>query len=63
MLAGELYLAEDLELAAENKRASRLLRKYNSTTEEQQEQRQQILQARIIWKNRSKSSNCATLSL
>ncbi|WP_445632297.1 sugar O-acetyltransferase [Nostoc sp. DSM 114161] len=44
MLAGELYWAEDPELAAENKRASRLLRKYNSTTEEQQQQRQQILQ-------------------
>ncbi|MEH2371926.1 sugar O-acetyltransferase [Nostoc sp.] len=44
MLAGELYLAEDPELAAENKRASRLLRRYNLTTEEQQEQRQQILQ-------------------
>ncbi|MBE8997779.1 sugar O-acetyltransferase [Nostoc sp. LEGE 12447] len=44
MLAGELYLAEDPELAAGNKRASRLLRRYNSTTEEQQEQRQQILQ-------------------
>ncbi|MEH2244491.1 sugar O-acetyltransferase [Nostoc sp.] len=43
MLAGELYLAEDPELAAENKRANRLLRSYNSTTEEQQ-QRQQILQ-------------------
>ncbi len=43
MLAGELYLAEDPELAAENKRASRLLREYNSTTEEQQQQRQQIL--------------------
>ncbi|MHC5723506.1 MAG: sugar O-acetyltransferase [Nostoc sp.] len=44
MLAGELYLAEDPELAAENKRASRLLRSYNLTTQEQQEQRQQILQ-------------------
>ncbi|MEH2002899.1 MAG: sugar O-acetyltransferase [Nostoc sp.] len=44
MLAGELYLTEDPELAGESKRASRLLRSYNSTTEEQQEQRQQILQ-------------------
>ena len=44
MLAGELYLAEDPELAAENKRANRLLRSYNLTTEEQQEQRQEILQ-------------------
>lgn len=44
MLAGELYLADDPELALENKRTSSLLRIYNSTTEEQQEQRQQILQ-------------------
>ncbi|MBW4617347.1 MAG: sugar O-acetyltransferase [Desmonostoc vinosum HA7617-LM4] len=44
MLASELYLAEDPELAAESKQASRLLRLYNSTTEEQQERRQQILQ-------------------
>ena len=35
MLAGELYLAEDAELAVENNRASRLLRRYNSITEEQ----------------------------
>jgi maltose O-acetyltransferase len=44
MLAGELYLAEDPELIADNKRASRLLRMYSATTEEQQEQRKQILQ-------------------
>ncbi|NDJ21392.1 sugar O-acetyltransferase [Nostoc sp. B(2019)] len=44
MLAGELYLAYDSELVAENKQASRLLRMYNYTTEEQPEQRQQILQ-------------------
>jgi maltose O-acetyltransferase len=44
MLSGELYLAKDPELATENKRASRLLRMYNATTEEQQEQRRQILQ-------------------
>jgi len=44
MLAGELYLADDPELAAEMKQASRLLRMYNSTTEEHKEQRQQILQ-------------------
>ncbi|BAY96487.1 transferase hexapeptide repeat protein [Tolypothrix tenuis PCC 7101] len=44
MLSGELYLAEDAELASDNKRASRLLRMYNATTEEQQEQRRQILQ-------------------
>ncbi len=40
MLSGELYLAEDPKLASENKQASRLLRMYNATTEEQQEQRQ-----------------------
>jgi len=45
MLSGELYLADDPELSAENKRASRLLRMYNSTTEEQSEERRQILQA------------------
>ncbi|MBE9207944.1 sugar O-acetyltransferase [Nostoc sp. LEGE 06077] len=44
MLAGELYLAEDPELAAESRRASRLLQRYNNTIAEQQEQRQQILQ-------------------
>jgi maltose O-acetyltransferase len=43
MLAGELYVADDPELVADNKRASRLLRMYNSTTEEQLEQRHQIL--------------------
>jgi maltose O-acetyltransferase len=42
MLAGELYNYKDAELIAESQRASRLLRMYNSTTEEQ-EQRQQIL--------------------
>lgn len=44
MLAGELYLPNDPELASNSKRASRLLRQYNSTTEEQPEQRSQILQ-------------------
>ncbi|UBF25968.1 sugar O-acetyltransferase [Kovacikia minuta CCNUW1] len=44
MLAGELYLANDPELAAENKRASRLLRAYSQTTEEERERRIQILQ-------------------
>jgi maltose O-acetyltransferase len=44
MLTGELYSSEDAELAAESQRASRLLRMYNSTTAEQQQQRQQILQ-------------------
>ncbi len=44
MLAGELYFADDPELVAEMKQASRILRMYNSTTEEQEEQRRQILQ-------------------
>ncbi|HIK03603.1 MAG TPA: sugar O-acetyltransferase [Trichormus sp. M33_DOE_039] len=44
MLAGELYLADDPELVADQKRASRLLGMYNATTVEQLEQRQQILQ-------------------
>lgn len=44
MLAGELYLARDQELGRENKRARRLLRTYNSTTEEESQRRQEILQ-------------------
>jgi len=44
MLAGELYLAFDAELAADSKRALRLLRRYNQTTEEERENRTQILQ-------------------
>lgn len=43
MLAGELYFAQDPELAAENKRACRLLRMYNTTTEEEKEKRSQLL--------------------
>ncbi|HLO83950.1 MAG TPA: sugar O-acetyltransferase [Nostocaceae cyanobacterium] len=43
MLAGELYLSEDMELTAGRKRASRLLRRYNSTTEEQEQEQQKIL--------------------
>ncbi|PSB32676.1 sugar O-acetyltransferase [Stenomitos frigidus] len=45
MLAGELYLANDPELRAENKRACRLLRLYNQTTETEQHRRFQTLQA------------------
>ncbi len=44
MLSGELYLAEDAELVSAQKRASRLLRMYNTTTEVQEAQRKQILQ-------------------
>ncbi|MBD2002886.1 MULTISPECIES: sugar O-acetyltransferase [Cyanophyceae] len=43
MLAGELYLPSDPELAADSKRARRLLRMYSATTEEQPELRSQIL--------------------
>ncbi len=43
MLAGELYLANDLELAADRKRAQRLTRRYNAT-EEESKVRSQILQ-------------------
>ncbi len=45
MLAGELYLASDAELQAENQRACRLLRLYNQTTETEREKRCQTLQA------------------
>ena len=43
MLAGELYLADDVELTNDNKRASLLLKQYNSTTVEDTEIRLQIL--------------------
>ena len=43
MLAGDLYLADDFELANDSKRASLLLKKYNSTTVEELETRFQIL--------------------
>ncbi|NJM71675.1 MAG: sugar O-acetyltransferase [Scytonema sp. RU_4_4] len=43
MLAGKLYLSSDFELMTERNFALRLLKIYNSTTEEQQEQRTQIL--------------------
>jgi maltose O-acetyltransferase len=45
MLAGELYLAADPELAAESLRAADLLRTYNSTSAHDRPQRTQILQA------------------
>ncbi len=43
MLAGELYLASDPELVAALKRARRLSRLYNATTEEEPERRVEIL--------------------
>lgn len=43
MLAGELYVAADPELVAERKRARRLARLYNQTTEEQTSERESLL--------------------
>ncbi|CAD5953973.1 putative maltose O-acetyltransferase [Planktothrix agardhii] len=43
MLAGELYLGNDPELVLGRKRASKLTRLYNSTTEDELETRQLIL--------------------
>ncbi|WP_416670777.1 sugar O-acetyltransferase [Egbenema bharatensis] len=44
MLAGELYLAADPELAAGSKRAFRLLHRYNQTTVDKRDRRTEILQ-------------------
>ncbi|MDF0554496.1 sugar O-acetyltransferase [Kamptonema sp. UHCC 0994] len=44
MLAGQLYLASDEELMRDRKRARRLARIYNSTTEEEPEKRLEIIQ-------------------
>jgi maltose O-acetyltransferase len=43
MLAGELYVAADAELVAERKRARRLTRLYNRTTEEETAERELLL--------------------
>jgi maltose O-acetyltransferase len=43
MLAGELYLASDPELVAARRRARRLTRVYNQTTEDEEEQRFALL--------------------
>ena len=43
MLAGELYFANDPDLMLARQRASKLTRFYNNTTEEQLENRQEIL--------------------
>lgn len=43
MLAGELYLAADPELVAERKRARRLTRRYNHSTEEETVEREALL--------------------
>lgn len=44
MLAGELYLASDPELAAGSQRALHLLRQYNQTTIDERPRRTQLLQ-------------------
>jgi len=43
MLAGELYLAADPELVSARRRVRRLTRLYNATTEEDEEQRAELL--------------------
>ena len=43
MLAGELYRSTDSELVAQRQSARRLTRLYNSTTEQEQERRSQII--------------------
>ncbi len=43
MMAGEPYLASDPELVAERRRARRLSRRYNQTTEEEADRRAAIL--------------------
>jgi maltose O-acetyltransferase len=43
MLAGELYQAYDAELVAERKRARRLMRLFNQTTEEEMAERERLL--------------------
>jgi len=43
MLAGDLYIAHDPELKKDNKKAKKLLREFNQTTEEQIPRRQEIL--------------------
>lgn len=43
MLAGELYIAKDEELARDNKKGRMITRLFNSSTEEQQDYRKQLL--------------------
>ncbi|AUI70856.1 sugar O-acetyltransferase [Companilactobacillus alimentarius] len=43
MLAGDLYVANDPELRSDFKKAKKLLREYNQTTEDQGTRRQEIL--------------------
>ena len=43
MLAGELYLADDPDLAADNARAQELLERYNATRHAEQDVRDRLL--------------------
>lgn len=43
MLSGKLYIANDPQLAIDNKKCRMLVRLFNSTTEEQQDYRRQLL--------------------
>ena len=43
MLAAQLYFSADPELTAERRRARRLVRAYNATTEEQESERDALL--------------------
>jgi maltose O-acetyltransferase len=43
MLRGELYLADDPELAADNARAQELLDRYNATRQSEQDERDRLL--------------------
>ncbi len=43
MLRGELYIADDPDLVADNARAQRLLDRYNATRDDEQDERDRIL--------------------
>jgi len=45
MLRGELYIADDPQLAADNARAQRLLDRYNATGNDEQEERDELLRS------------------
>ena len=49
MLSGDLYLAGDPELAAMRRRARRLTRLYNATTEDEDARRSEILEELFGW--------------
>jgi maltose O-acetyltransferase len=45
MLRGELYIADDAQLAADNARAQRLLDRYNATLHDEQDERDALLRS------------------